>query len=628
MSRLRFYQQEAVDAAIAHMKKSLMPGLLELSGGAGKSHIMAAIAKWVYESTGKRVLCLQPTKELCTGNAKKYLATGSPASIFSASSGSKCLRHPCVFATPGTVANSISRFGDQFGAVLVDEAHRTTEQVKAIISAMRAKNQRLRVIGMTGSPYRFKTGFIYSYDVDGSFVPEDQAINPYYNNLLYRITTRELVDLGFLTPMHADPSHVESYDTSSIKLKQNGKFDDSDVERVFEGRGRLTYNIVSDIVGYSRGHSGVMIFAATVQHAKEIMESLPPENSRMLGGDVNMGSERDGLIKDFENKKFKYLVSVGTLTTGVDFPHVSIIAVMRAIESPGLFQQILWRGVRLISDSVAGDIEAIAKSEKPEAILLDYGENIERFNLHSDLFAPRIRVKGASSGSAMLDVKCPECGFKNEFSARKNDDEFEYSEDGYFLDLNGQPIETDHGPLPSHHGRRCTGQVRAGMGMYDRCDYRWTSKECPECQADNDIAARYCCACKCEIVDPHAKLVREFTRVKKDPYAISTDPVLNWTLAQGVSQSGNDTLRIDYTTEYRTFPIWYTPGANSTQAVADWEALSRAVYRGHVAPDIDMFLEHIDKGAMPETITYARRRGTDFYRVHGYNRPADRMPEQ
>ena len=31
-----------------------------------------------------------------------------------------------------------------------------------------------------------------------------------------------------------------------------------------------------------------MLFAATVQHAKEILDSLPPQNSRMIGGDVNM----------------------------------------------------------------------------------------------------------------------------------------------------------------------------------------------------------------------------------------------------------------------------------------------------------------------------------------------------
>lgn len=613
---LRPYQQDAVGAATAWMRRSVMPGLLELATGAGKSHIVAAVAQWVYESTGKRVLCLQPSKELTQQNHEKYLATGNPASIFSASAGGKCMRHPIVYGTPGTVKNSLSRFGDQFGAVIIDEAHGITETIKAIVCAMQQKNPRLRVLGMTATPYRTNTGYIYQYDVDGSFVPETQAREPWFNTLLYRIQTRELIDMGFLTPAHADPDHATSYEAGNLQLNSRGQFDAADLERVFEGRGRLTSEIVADIVAHAHGRRGVMLFAATVQHAKEVMESLPPGNAMMLGGDVNMGkSDREKLVADFKAQRYKYVVSVATLTTGFDAPHVDLIAVLRSTESPGLLQQIIGRGLRLFDG-------------KEDCLVLDYAENIERHRLYDDLFAPRIRVKGAPGESEPVNVKCPECGFRNEFSPRKNDEGFEYSEDGYFLDLNGQPIETDHGPMPSHHGRRCTGQVRAGMGLYERCEYRWTSKECPECQADNDIAARYCCDCKCEIVDPNEKLRREFVRVKKDPYSVSTDPVLSWAMTQGVSQSGNDTLRIDYTTEYRTFAIWYTPGANSTQAVADWEALSRAVYRGHIAPTIDMFLEHIDKGAMPTTITYAKQRGKEFYRVVAYNRPADRIPEE
>ena len=47
--KLRDYQQDAVNAAIAHMKKSTEPSLLELATGAGKSLIVAAIAQWVHE---------------------------------------------------------------------------------------------------------------------------------------------------------------------------------------------------------------------------------------------------------------------------------------------------------------------------------------------------------------------------------------------------------------------------------------------------------------------------------------------------------------------------------------------------------------------------------------------------
>src|SRR5690606_3773973 len=139
--------------------------------GAGKSLVVAEIAKWVNESSGKRVLCLQPSAELTEQNHSKYLATGNKASIFSASVGSKCMRHAVVYGTPGTVKGALSRFGDQFGAVIIDEAHGTTPTIRMIVDSIRKRNAMLRVMGMTATPYRTLDGYIYQYDVDGSFVP-------------------------------------------------------------------------------------------------------------------------------------------------------------------------------------------------------------------------------------------------------------------------------------------------------------------------------------------------------------------------------------------------------------------------------------------------------------------------
>jgi DNA repair protein RadD len=133
---------------------------LYLSTGAGKSHIAAAIAKWITENTNKKVLVLQPSKELTEQNYSKWIATGEKASIFSASAGAKCTRHAVVYATPKTVLNSIERFGDMFGCVIVDECHQITPTIKDIISKIKAKNPMLRVIGMTATPYRMNTGYI------------------------------------------------------------------------------------------------------------------------------------------------------------------------------------------------------------------------------------------------------------------------------------------------------------------------------------------------------------------------------------------------------------------------------------------------------------------------------------
>jgi DNA repair protein RadD len=121
--KLRPYQQQAVDDAFEHIKISTEPCLIEAFTAAGKSLIVAELARKIHEFSGKKVLCLQPSRELCQQNIEKYLANGNQCSIFSASLGIKCIKHNVVYGTPKTVANKIHRFGNQFGAIILDEAH-------------------------------------------------------------------------------------------------------------------------------------------------------------------------------------------------------------------------------------------------------------------------------------------------------------------------------------------------------------------------------------------------------------------------------------------------------------------------------------------------------------------------
>lgn len=182
--------------------------------------------------------------------------------------------------------------------------------------------------------------------------------------------------------------------------------------------------------------------------------------------------------------------------------------------------------------------------------------------------------------------------------------------------------------MPSHFGRRCTGQARSltEPGTYERCEYRWTAKECPECAHPNDIAARYCEACKAEIVDPNEKLRADFARVKRDPYSASTDRILSWTAAPTITKSGKDAIVCTYTTEYRTFKAWFLPEATHPAAVRAWRSLSAAVYSGHVAPSAAIFMQHLDKGAAPVTVTSRREPGSNFYTVLAHNEPEDAPP--
>lgn len=135
---LRPYQQEAHDAIIGWIKRNTTPCCIEAATGAGKSHIIAAVADTIHAmSGGKHVLCLAPSAELVKQNAEKFKLAGAKCSIFSASAGEKSLRHPVVFGTPGTVINSIKRFGSEFAAVVIDECHGVTPTVKSIIEEMK-----------------------------------------------------------------------------------------------------------------------------------------------------------------------------------------------------------------------------------------------------------------------------------------------------------------------------------------------------------------------------------------------------------------------------------------------------------------------------------------------------------
>ncbi len=85
---------------------------------------------------------------------------------------------------------------------------------------------------------------------------------------------------------------------------------------------------------------------------------------------------------------------------------------------------------------------------------MDYTDNIETHCPDGDLFAPAIKAGRAAGGDGDMPCECPDCGYENWFPAKP--DTFDYAKDknGYCLDLNGDRIQTEWGPLPGHFGRR------------------------------------------------------------------------------------------------------------------------------------------------------------------------------
>ena len=588
----RWYQQEAHDAVIEHWKQSTLPVVIEAATGAGKSVIVAMLAKTLNDlSSGKRVLCLAPAAELTEQNHEKYLAIGEKASIYSASI-SKSLRHQVVFATPLTFAKVARRLGGEFAGVIVDECHGITPSIKKIIEDMRAGNPTLRVSGLSATPFRLQDGFVFGVDPDGKALPESVARDPYFHQCVYSIGPRLLLELGFLTPLRAGDINASKYDTAGLKVQSNGQYSAATVKAAFEGWGRKTASIVADIVAQTQDATGVMIFASTVPHAKEIMASLHPDNARLITGETKKG-ERNKSIEDFKALKYTYLVSVGTLTTGFDAANVSHIAILRATESVSLLQQIMGRGMRLYDG-------------KEECVILDYAGNIEKHMPDGDLYAPQIKAAYQSTGSEPIEAICEDCNRVNVFSARKNEEGFKIDQHGYFTDLADDRIMTENHkgervPMPAHHGRRCQHvHIRTG----ERCDYYWSCKVCPVCDHANDIAARYCSSCKYELIDPASRLIMDFEQARKDPTKPQCDEVISIDYQNGISRSGNDMVTVSITTPRRKFSVYLLE--NST-----WQANKKLSFSSAT----NGFTE------LPRTVKY--KKTGDFWEVVGFGHPTD-----
>ncbi|EKO5121426.1 DEAD/DEAH box helicase [Vibrio fluvialis] len=462
MYTLRPYQADSVKAVIHYFRQHSTPAVIVLPTGAGKSLVIAELARLAKG----RVLVLAHVKELVEQNHAKYEGYGLKGAIFSAGLGRKETDQQVVFASVQSVVRNLDAFKNQFSLLVIDECHRVPDDKSSsyqkVITHLLELNPGMKVLGLTATPYRLGMGWIYQYHTRGLVRSEESR---FFRDCIFELPIRYLLDEGFLTPARLIDAPVLSYDFSQLKPANTGRYKESEMDLVIEQSKRATPQIVQQIIQLAADKQGVMVFAATVRHAQEILGLLPQGESDIVIGDTP-SPERDAIIQRFKQRDLKFLVNVSVLTTGFDAPHVDLIAILRPTESVSLYQQIVGRGLRL-------------SPGKTECLVLDYAGNTY------DLYQPEVGDPKPDSDSEIITIPCPACGFNNNFWGK--------------LDSNGFLIE--------HYGRRCQGYFTdEETGEREHCGYRFRAKYCGECGADNDIAARICHECDATLVDPDKKL--------------------------------------------------------------------------------------------------------------------------
>ncbi len=454
---LRPYQQEAVDATVDYFRKQTHPAVIVLPTGAGKSLVIAELARLARG----RVLVLAHVKELVEQNHAKYLTYGLQADIFAAGLNRKESQSKVVFGSVQSVARNLKAFDAHFSLVIIDECHRISlndkSQYQQIIQALQSNNPSLRILGLTATPYRLNSGWIYQYHYHG-MVRGDE--NCFFRECIYELPLHYMIKNKFLVPPERLDMPVLQYDFSQVSLTSSGIFNEQELNLSLKKQQRITPKIIEQVIEYAAPLQGCMIFAATVEHAKEILGYLP-QNSAALVTAETPAADRQAIINQFKNKELHYLVNVSVLTTGFDAPHVDVIAILRPTESVSLYQQIVGRGLRL-------------SEGKTRCLILDYAGNPH------DLFRPEVGSSRPNSTSVPVQVFCPLCQFANIFWGKCTSD--------------GQIIE--------HYGRRCQGWEEDENRQKKQCEFRFRFKQCPHCGAENDIAARRCQKCQEVLTDP------------------------------------------------------------------------------------------------------------------------------
>ncbi|KAA0011803.1 DEAD/DEAH box helicase [Billgrantia pellis] len=512
---LRLYQREAVERVVAHFRGSDEPAVVVLPTGSGKSLVIAELARLARG----RVLVLAHVRELVEQNHAKYLAYGLEADIFSAGLGRKEAARQVVFGSVQSVVRHLDRFDDgTFTLLIIDECHRVSPEEDStyhrVIDHFKRHNSRLKVLGLTATPYRLGQGFIYHRHHHGMVRGGDDC---FFRDCVFEQPLRLMVKQGYLArPVRIDVA-VERYDFSALRPASSGLFREEELNRVVAGN-RATPGIVAEIVERARDRRGVMLFAASVAHAEEVLGYLPSGQSALVTGETSL-SERERMIADFKAGELKYLVNVAVLTTGFDAPHVDLIAILRPTESVSLYQQIVGRGLRLAPG-------------KDDCLVLDYAGN------PWDLYAPEVGSPKPATDTEPVQVECPACGHANLFWGRKA----------------GEIVI-------EHFGRRCQGLIEEVSGKRSQCEFRFRFKVCEQCGAENDIAARRCHGCETLLVDADDKL-KEALRLK-DARVLR---VAGMQLDATVNGRGLPRLKVTYHDEDGT-------------TLAEWFALETAAQR-------------------------------------------------
>ena len=371
------HQQDAINAA----RESLIAGetpYLDCCVSFGKSLVMAHITESALQK-GLRVLQITPTKELCSQNFKElfdYVTDKTKIGIVCAGLNKKQVTKQAVVCTFGSFVNRRANAG-KFDLVLIDECHGVSNtpdtSIRKIIKSLQRINPKLKIIGLSGSPYRMGQGVLENDTVEGKAL---------FTECAYTSNIAEMIKLGFLANVKSINGSI-SADMKGVKLSTSGEYN-KEIEGVkFDA---IVEEGVADMKVKFREHDikTAVIFTSNIANAERVIDEFKSEDIKLLTGDTPNG-ERARILKWLQEANGRrFVVNVGILTTGYNQPSLDCVVLFRATKSTGLYVQIVGRVIRAYKCE-----QGIEKT----GLVIDYGTNIDRLGSIDSIIPPKPKTR-------------------------------------------------------------------------------------------------------------------------------------------------------------------------------------------------------------------------------------------
>ena len=539
------FQKPPVAAALKHLRtkaeiefgdmKIHPPIVVNASVSSGKSLMISHLAEAVHMAgvaRGNRVkvLIVQVQGILCEQNSEAGWSIDLKNSVYSASAfgGRKSAYYDIVYATIGTIARALdnrmfSAYTEEELAlpaedrarikkfhpdlIIPDEGHQIPwsepeSQYMTVFKHFYKIKPHMRMVTMTGSPFRGTDSIIGPFWQKFAAMEPDDPMYPDGGVGNGIISTEFMIQEGWVVPPQFGLPTVSGYDFSSTDWSRD---DEKELNRLTASE-KLLAEILSEVISIAEARKGVLIFASTKKHARNIVAMLERlgVDPATIGLIVDSTPEKDKtrILKSAQTGEIKWTVNVGVLTTGVNCPWWDLLVLLRPIGSLTLLVQAIGRVLRLLigdgdipmvdRDSLTADErkELISASDKPDALILDYANVMNTLGrLYENPVLEQAELERAKKQHET--ILCPECGEEN-----------------------------------SMHARRC---IATDRNTKKRCEHFWSFRLCPHCGEKNDVVARQCRnqTCGAELIDPNEKLSKTHF---KDAEAI---PVISMDLSCG-----------------------------------------------------------------------------------------------